>query len=128
MSEREGLKEDITDYVETKVKLIKLKVIEKGGLAISGAITGVLMVIFGFFILLFLSLSAAFGVASATGRPFLGFLVVAGFYILLVGGIIFFKEKLITMPVINALLKKFYYATDEEIAEEKEKKMEEEKA
>jgi hypothetical protein len=120
MDHPDTLKEDASDYIETKVKLIKLKTIDKAGSAISGAIAGVLIALFGFFLLLFLSLSAAFGISSISGRPFLGFLIVGLFYGLLIAGIIFFKEKMLTMPIIQMLLKRFYYIRpDEEKADDR---------
>jgi hypothetical protein len=109
MEEQTTLKENIKDYVETKIKIIKLKAINKGGAAISGIIVGVALAFLSIFILMFLSFSAAYGISSVTGKPFLGFLIVAGFYILLAVLLVVLKDKILTMPIINSLLRKYYY-------------------
>jgi hypothetical protein len=114
MENNSSLKEEAGDYIETRIKIIKLKAIDKGGAAISGVISAAALALFGFFILLFLSLSAAYAVAAITGMTWLGFLSVALFYVLLAVLLVKLKEKLITMPVINALLKKFYYKDKKE--------------
>ncbi|MCW3075929.1 MAG: phage holin family protein [Bacteroidetes bacterium] len=108
------IKGDVEDYIETKIDLIKLKTIDKTGSAVSGIIVGVVSAILGLFILQFLSFSAAYAISSATGHPYLGFLCVAGFYILLTVLLILLKEKLVTMPIINALLSKFYTSETQE--------------
>jgi len=107
MEEQGTLKENAGDYIETRVELIKLKAISKSGIAISGMITVVITIILAFFVLVFLSFSAAFAIAEITGRNSLGFLAIAGFYALLAAILFTLKEKIITMPVINVLLKKF---------------------
>jgi hypothetical protein len=109
MIEEEGtLKENAEDYIETRIDIIKLKAIQKSGVALSGLITGVLTAFIGLFVLVFLSFSAAFAVAELIGKNSLGFLAIAGFYTLLGVVLLTLKEKIITMPVINALIKKFY--------------------
>jgi hypothetical protein len=107
------IKTDVEDYIETKIDIMKLKAIDKAGAAISGTIVGIAAAILGLFILQFLSFSAAYAIADATGYIWLGFLCVAGFYILLVVSIILLKEKMITMPIINSLLAKFYHNSPE---------------
>ncbi|MBA3663211.1 MAG: phage holin family protein [Bacteroidetes bacterium] len=106
---KETIKEDVEDYIETKIDIIKLKAIDKTGSAVSGAIVGIASAILGLFILQFLSFSAAYAISSYSGLPYLGFLCVAGFYILVTVSLILLKEKFVTMPIINALLKKFYH-------------------
>jgi uncharacterized membrane protein YagU involved in acid resistance len=109
MENNDSLKHNVEDYIETKIDIVKLKAIDKTGSALSGVISGILLAFLGLFVLVFLSFSAAFAVAEITGRNSLGFLAIAVFYGLVAGAVIIFKEKLITMPVINALMKKFYY-------------------
>lgn len=106
------LKEDIEDYIETKVDILKLKTIDKTGSALSSAIVGVAAAVLGLFILQFLSFAAAYAIGYVTGHYSIGFLCVAGFYILLTVLIFVFKEKFVTIPIINTLLKKFYHNTD----------------
>jgi hypothetical protein len=102
------LKDNVRDYVDTQLDILKLQAISKGGTAASGAIVGIGLAFLGIFILMFLSFSAAYAISSATEKQFLGFLIVAGFYIVLAVLLVAFREKLITLPIINSLLAKFY--------------------
>jgi hypothetical protein len=114
MEHSDTLVGDIEEYIEDKVDLVKLKTASKTGTAISGAIVALVTARLGLFIIIFLSLSAAYAIGEATGKSYLGFLCVAGFYILLAVLLIVFKEKMITMPIINSLLKKMKYGVSEE--------------
>jgi hypothetical protein len=107
--ENTTLKDNVREYVDTQINIIKLKAINKGGAVISSIIVGVAVGFLSIFILMFLSFSAAYAISSATEKPFLGFLIVAGFYILLAVLLIVLKDKILTMPIINSLLNKFYY-------------------
>lgn len=109
MENAETLKANITSYIEDKADLLKLKAADKTGSAIAGTITGLVLARLFLFIMIFLSLSAAYAISNGTGRPFLGFLLVAGFYIVLAVLVLVLREKLFTMPVINWLLKKLKY-------------------
>src|ERR1041384_5799884 len=104
--EKQGtLKKDIGEYIDDKVDLIKLKAADKTGTVISGVVVGLLMARLTLFILIFLSFAAAFAVSELTGKYYLGFLIVAGFYILVAVLLLVLRDKLLTMPIINALLK-----------------------
>jgi hypothetical protein len=108
MEDTTTLKDNIREYVDTQIKIAKLKAINKAGPLISGIIAGVLLAFLGIFILIFLSISAALGISTVTGHPYLGFLLVGIFYLIVAVLIVALKDKLLTMPIINALLKKFY--------------------
>ena len=114
MEEQSTLRDNIKDYVDTQINIIKLKAISKGGAAISGIIVGVALAVLSIFILMFLSFSAAYAISDATEKPFLGFLLVGAFYILLAILIIALKDKLLTIPIINSLLQKFYFTGEAE--------------
>jgi hypothetical protein len=115
MEEHHNLKDDIEDYIDTKIDIIKLKAIDKIAGAASGAITGVSLAFLGVFILLFLSFAAAFALAELTGRNSIGFLCIGGFYILLALVLVVFKDQLVTMPVVNSLAKKFYFREEQKV-------------
>jgi hypothetical protein len=108
MEDPTTLKENIREYVDTQIKIAKLKAINKAGPLISGILVGALLTFLGIFILIFLSISAALAISTATGHPYMGFLLVGVFYLILAVLIVALKEKLVTLPIINALLKSFY--------------------
>jgi len=109
MEHSDTLVGDVEEYIEDKVDLVKLKTASKTGSTISNVIVGLVSARLGLFILIFLSFSAAFAIGEAIGRYSLGFLIVGGIYILLVAALFVLKDKMITMPIINALLKKMKY-------------------
>lgn len=109
MENTQTLKVDIENYIEHKVDLVKLRTADKAGSIASGIIVGIAMARLVLFIMLFLSFSVAFAISEATEKYYLGFLIVAGFYILVTVLLLVLKEKLITMPIINAILKKLNY-------------------
>lgn len=109
MENPDTLKGNLESYIEDKVDLVKLRTAEKAGNIFSRIIVSLALARLGLFAIIFLSFSAAFAIAEATGKNYLGFLSVGGFYIL-VGGILFLmRDKLVTVPIINALLKKWNY-------------------
>lgn len=114
MEHSDTLVGDIEEYIEDKIDFIKLKTASKTGTAVSGMIVGLALARLGLFILIFLSLSAAYAIGEATEKSWLGFLAVAGFYILLAVILVALKEKLVTMPIVNNLLKKMKYGVHEE--------------
>jgi hypothetical protein len=114
MENPDTLKGSIENYIEDRVDLIKLTTADKAGSAISGVVLGLIVARLALFIIIFLSFSAAFAISQASGKYYLGFLIVAGFYCVLATLIIVLREKLITMPVINALLKKLHYKQHEQ--------------
>jgi len=109
MESGDTLKENVSEYIETKVDLIKLKAIDKGASVLSGIVVGAATALLALFILVFLSFAAAFAIAELTGKNSLGFLAIAGFYIIVAVLLFILKEKIVTMPIVNALLNKFYY-------------------
>src|SRR5687768_6138677 len=98
MEDTATLKDNVKEYVETKIDIIKLKAISKGAPMISNIIVGVALAFLAIFILMFLSFSAAYAISDASDKPFLGFLIVAGFYIVLAVLVLALKNKLLTMP------------------------------
>jgi hypothetical protein len=113
MEDTATLNDNVKEFVDTKIDIIKLKAISKGAPMISNIIVGVALAFLGIFIIMFLSFSAAYAISSATEKPFLGFLLVAGFYILLAVLVVVLKNKLLTMPIMHSLLDSLYYKNSE---------------
>lgn len=106
----EGISENLKDYVSTNYELIKLQATERtsviGSVLISTIIIATISLLF-FFVL---SFGVSLYLSALIGDTFSGFLIVAGFYLLL-GLILFFgKKKFIESPlrdkIIQKLLKK----------------------
>ncbi|NCI45880.1 phage holin family protein [Sediminibacterium soli] len=97
-----------TEYVETYLKLavvnINLKTTEISAVASFSMIAALL----GFFICMFLGLAAAFWLADLLGNTAAGFLIVAGFF-LLVFLLLFLTRKKWFFPFIKNLIVRSIY-------------------
>lgn len=102
------LKEHVKEYVQTRVELLTLTAADKGTAAVSNAVLYFALFLISIFFLLFLSVGAAFAISEALDVRYSGFLIVAGFYLLL--GVILFvlQNKLVKDPIVNTLLKSFF--------------------
>jgi hypothetical protein len=73
---------------------------------VSAAVLGIIVGVFSFAVLLFLSMGAAWWLGKITGSAALGFVCVAGFYLVLALIVFAFRKSLINIPVINFFMKK----------------------
>ncbi|GAA4155655.1 hypothetical protein GCM10022217_13880 [Chryseobacterium ginsenosidimutans] len=87
--------ETIKEYATKRIDLLKIEATEKSSLS-AGVIAYlvVLLVAFGFFIILF-NFGIAFLLGRAMGDQSYGFLIVAGFYLLVMIIIMIFKKKIV---------------------------------
>lgn len=110
----EGLTDHVKEYINTRVELTKLRLAEKTSLLISNLIAVTLVVLLFLFVLVFGSIAGAWVLSDWIGKSYSGFLIVAGFYLLL--GIIVWitKGRFIRYPVMNAILKQLYGNEEDE--------------
>ncbi|KFF23502.1 phage holin family protein [Chryseobacterium vrystaatense] len=89
--------ETIKEYASKRIDLLKIEATEKSSLS-AGLITYfvVLLVAFTFFIILF-NFGMAFLIGKALDNTSYGFLIVAGFYVIVMALIVAFKNKLVNM-------------------------------
>jgi hypothetical protein len=120
--EAQKLKEDAKDilqhagdYAETFYKLSLVRLTKKVSDVASGVVNSVLIFFISLCIILFLSLAAAWWLGAVLDSPAGGFLIVAGFYTLLVLVLILMRKKVISPFIRNTLISKIY--------EEKDKKL-----
>ncbi|MCC5944168.1 MAG: phage holin family protein [Bernardetiaceae bacterium] len=76
----ESALDSVRAYLNVQLEIIKLSVAESGAKAILSIIKIVVLLLFGFFAILFLSLMVAFGLNAWLKSSFWGFGIVAGFY------------------------------------------------
>ena len=104
----------VKQYMNNRIDTVKLNTAEKGSKLMANMITmAVSILIFGLF-LLFISLALALAIGKATGELYWGFLIVSGIYLLLGILVTVLREKLLRMPILNALLKQLFKGEDEE--------------
>lgn len=95
-----------TDYGETSIELVKLKVLDKTTDIVSSLIPLFIVVVFILSFLLFLNLGIAFWLGDIIGKTVYGFLVVAGFYIIAAIFLRLFLYKWIKKLVGDYLVKR----------------------
>lgn len=100
----EGLTDHVKEYINTRVELTKLQIAEKTSLIISQVIAVTIVALFFLFVLVFGSIAGAWALSDWIGKPYAGFLIVAGIYLVL--GIIVWiaRGRLLRYPIMNAII------------------------
>jgi hypothetical protein len=98
----------IKEYVQDRLLLLKLEMIEKTSKLVSAMFIGLLITVLSFFIILFLSFMAGYYFASVTNSLYLGFGIVCGFYLLLLVFIILTGKKMLHTYITNAVIRTIF--------------------
>jgi hypothetical protein len=103
-----GLVSSVRNYILIHINLLKLELMEKSARIISLTIASFFLIMLMMLFLLFISLAAAMWIGQIVEHPALGYLIIAGFY--LVVAIIFFtfRRKLFLGLVIKHLSEIFF--------------------
>jgi hypothetical protein len=104
----ESLYTQSKDYVDDRLELFKLKLIDKTTNIASSVLSGVaLFVVFFIFFIVF-NIGIALLIGDLVGKSYLGFLILAAVYAI-VGFVLFKKrEKLFKEPVLKMLVNKLH--------------------
>jgi energy-coupling factor transporter transmembrane protein EcfT len=104
----EELAAHVKEYVNNRVASVKLGAAEKSSKVVAAIIAAALVGGIFFFFLVFASIALAYALAEWTGRLYWGFLIVAGIYLLM--GIIIWlaKERVLRLPIMNAMLRQLF--------------------
>jgi uncharacterized membrane protein YdjX (TVP38/TMEM64 family) len=113
----EESRQQIEQYIQDRLLLLKLETAEKiarlGGLLF----TGLVLALLSFFVLLFLSIMGGYFFASLTGSLYAGFGIIAGFYLFLFVMIIWFGKTWIEKTVADEIIKIVFEKEKEEFNE-----------
>ncbi len=104
----DSLKEEFEDYIDKELEYRKMITVEKVSKLSVSVVSKLLYLYLLLFILLFLSIAAAFLLGEITGSNSLGFIVVSGFYLVLLLLFILLKPYIIEKPIIKAFIKLFF--------------------
>lgn len=104
----ESLLEQLKEYANTRVAQFKFSVAQKLSNTISDLVAALLAGLVFLIFLFFGSIAAAIAIGDLLGKLWLGFLVIAGVYLL--AGIIIWKvkDRIIHIPLMNSLIKKLF--------------------
>lgn len=112
-SKVEELAGSVKDYVNTRIESIKLNAAEKSSFVIANGVAGVVVAIMILFFLGLASIALSIVLGEWIGKMWVGFVIVACFFLLL--GIIVWlaRGKLIRLPVMNALIQQLFKHDEE---------------
>ena len=102
------LRKDLLEYIEVKLDLIRIHTAENLSRIFSNVAT---IAVIGFLLslmILFLSFAAGFYFGSLLDSNELGFLCVAGFYVLLLIVFLALRKRIVEQPVIKAMIRLFF--------------------
>lgn len=102
----EQVKSDLSAYAEMKLRILKLTAIERAADILASLSHGLVLVLFGFFSVLFLFMALGFYLAEVLGSAALGFLIVGGVYLLLTLLFILMQDKF-RLTLMNKLINAF---------------------
>ena len=104
----EELARHARDYVKTRVEVVKLNTAAKVSTVTSNIVARIVAAVVFVFFLFFGGMAAGFALGEWLGKTYWGFLVVAGFYFLT--GIIVWvaREKMIRIPIMNAIIQQLF--------------------
>ena len=95
----------IKDFISTKISIYKLIAAEAGGKVASAIILGILLLFFALFFFIFLGIGVAIAIGNALGHLYLGFIIVAGLFLLLGFFLIAARRVLLYYPITNTIIK-----------------------
>jgi hypothetical protein len=103
-----NIKKDILEYIQVEFDLIRLQTAENVSRMFSKAANIIILGYLVLFVLLFLSFSAGYYISSLLNSDELGFLCVAGFYVLLIILFLLVRKQIVDRPIIKAIVKLFF--------------------
>lgn len=91
-------------YVEQEIESVKLTAAEKISIATSTIVSGLILTLLAAAMLLFASLALSYYLGSLMNSTALGFLAVAGIYLLILLMVYLFRKRLITDNIVEVVI------------------------
>lgn len=95
-------------YFGDRFTLIKLQAVEKLSVTAGAVVTGVLLAVFGLFLLIFVSITLGFLFSQWLDSYAAGFGIVTGIYLLIVLLLLFMGKRLFGNAVTHKLIQSFF--------------------
>ncbi len=95
-------------YISERITLVKMQVAEKVSVTAAGVITGVVLLVLGLFLLIFVSITLGFLFSNWLQSRAAGFGIVAGIYLLLVLIVLFFGKQLFGNAITHKMIQSFF--------------------
>lgn len=114
-----GVFQKSKEYIDTRFKLFKLKLVERSSRLIASLITDGLKGILAVFVIFYLSLALGFYLSELLGSSALGFLATGGIFVVLIIVVSAFENPLERL-FMNLSIKRFLQKWNDEIDEDDE--------
>lgn len=102
----EEITDDLKKYINTNYEIIKLTATERASVVGSGLLSSLFIGLIGCMFLFVLSLGAGYYLSVLLGDTYSGFILLAGFYLLVWIILIFGKKKLLEKPFRDKIIEK----------------------
>jgi Putative Actinobacterial Holin-X, holin superfamily III len=110
----EELAGNIKEYVNIRIESVKLSTAEKSSAVIANLIGGFIVAVVFLFFIIFTSTALAVGLGEWIGKTWLGFLIVGFLYLIAGIAVWMAREKIIRLPIMNALIQQLFTSDDED--------------
>ncbi len=104
----EELTDNVKEYINTRIELMKLKVSAKLAVILSNAMSRIILILFLFMFIMFISITAGFWLSKLTGGYASGFLILSGIYLLLFILFFIFRKHIIIEPMKDKIIKQIF--------------------
>jgi hypothetical protein len=106
----ENLATGTKEYINVRLERIKLSTADKVSKIVANFVAAIFIMLAVSLFVIFLGISLGFYLGNVLGSNWLGFLIVAGIYFIKIFLILLLKEKLIRIPVMNAIIKQLTFS------------------
>jgi hypothetical protein len=110
----EDMAEHVKEYINNRMDAVKLNTAEKSSKLAATVIASVVVAMFFITFLFFASTALAFVFSRLTGELWLGFLIVGGIYLLLGAVVWLLRDRILQLPIMNAILQQLFTDYEDE--------------
>ena len=104
----EILSENVTDYIHTFYKLGVLNATDKATGVTASVAAGVIVLLLGIFVMMFSGIALGLWLGNLVENAALGYLLVAGLYLLVMVVLVLLRKKIIFPMIRNLIIGKLY--------------------
>jgi hypothetical protein len=108
IDELNSIRKDVKEYLDLNLEIVKLSIAEAISRFLSSLIKVLIVILLASVVLLFLSIAAAFWLGDILNSTAAGFLIVAGFDLLLLLIFVLTARYSLEKPVIRSVISHFF--------------------
>ena len=102
----ESLYNKVKEYTETTIELYKLNAIEASADVLSSIVSRIVFILVFALFTLFINVTISLLIGNLLGAYYWGFLIVSGFYLIIMVLLYYYNGKLIKVPITNLVIEK----------------------